>query len=428
MSRPLLFVGDIHLGRSPHRLEAAGLDPSQLDPAEAWRRVVRYAVCNDVQAVVLAGDVVDQDKDRFEAWAHLKRGVSELVAAGVRVLGVAGNHDHIALPRLATRIEDFTLLGRGGIWERVELDGVDLVGWSFPARHHSGNPLFSLGLDEALANCRPEALTIGVFHGHLDAGDSSYAPVRRVDLAARSVAAWFLGHIHIPDDLCSERPIGYLGSLVGLDRGETGSRGPWLITPTSASRLTARHLPLGPVYWTDIDVDVSELRLDADASDTLHSALESRIAQVAQGIDWLDAGDFSAVGCSVRFTGRSDERSRIHAFIDDRQCSELVFESRGMRWAVVHMSDHTRPARDLPALAAERTPLGQLAQLVVAIDTDGLDALPDSIRSVFERFDPLPWAADLERDPLPDQLAVTRSAALQLLDHLLLQRDKREVS
>ena len=195
LSRPVLFVGDIHLGRSPHRLAKADLDPSALNPACAWRRVVRYAIDQGVQAVVLAGDVVDQDKDRFEAFGHLQRGVADLVAAGVQTIGVAGNHDHIALPRLAERIPSFHLLGRGGSWERRQLEGVDLIGWSFPSRHHHADPLDSPGLDAAITNRRTDALAVGVLHGDLDAGKSAYAPVRSEALARRDVSAWFLGHI-----------------------------------------------------------------------------------------------------------------------------------------------------------------------------------------------------------------------------------------
>ena len=221
--RPLLFVGDIHLGRTPHRLGVDGMDPNELDPSEAWSRVVRYAVDRKVQAVVLAGDVVDHDEDRFEAFGHLSRGTATLVEHGIRVLGVAGNHDHVALPRLADRIPDFTLLGRDCTWQRVELEGVDLIGWSFNSRHHAGDPLESPGLQTALDARRSDALCLGVLHGDLDQSQSRYAPVRTEDLAQHPVSGWFLGHIHQPHDLTQARPIGYLGSLVGLDRSEMSS-------------------------------------------------------------------------------------------------------------------------------------------------------------------------------------------------------------
>lgn len=422
MTAPLLFVGDIHLGRSPHRLDAAGVDSTHLDPAEAWHRVVQYAVQHGVQAVVLAGDVVDQDKDRFEAWSHLSRGVHQLIQQGIRVLGVAGNHDHIALPRLAERIPRFTMLGEGGTWQREELDGVDLIGWSFPSRHHRGDPLAGKGLSSAIEQRRDSALLLGVLHADLDVGESPYAPVRRADLQRLPVDAWFLGHIHQPSDLSGTSPLGYLGSLVGLDRSETGPRGPWLVTPTSGGGLTAEHLALGPVYWTTLDVDLTGIPSGDDAHDRIHAAIEQRITEVTRDDRWLHDGDYSAVGCSVRLSGRTHARSNIHTFIQESHADRRVFDVDDRRWAVVHIADATRPAYDLSTLAAERTPLGQLARLLLALDAAGESAVPAAVQSAMDRVPPLSWSADLERDPLPDRAELIKSAATGLLDQLLDQR------
>lgn len=422
MSRPILFVGDIHLGRSPHRLAQADLNSSELSPVAAWRRVVRYAIENKVQAVVLAGDVVDQDKDRFEAFGHLHRGVADLVAAGIRTIGVAGNHDHIALPRLAERIEAFTLLGRGGRWERLELEGVDLIGWSFPKRHHYEDPLQSPGLDEALGSRRSSALSIGVLHADLDSGSSAYAPVRGADLAARDLAAWFLGHIHVPSQLQPERPIGYLGSLIGLNRGESGPRGPWLVQATSASTLTLEQVPLGPVYWTEIEVDLSELALEKDdAEDRIHAALEAAVGRSSQGDIWLQRGDFSAVGCTARLVGRVRGRAQIATFVRERKPRELVFECAGVRWVVVKMVDHTQPVIDLEQLAAQKTPAGSLAQLLCAVEAEGVQAIPASVRSAWSDVDPKLWVEDEEDYPLPDRVEMTKECIVRLLEQLLEQ-------
>ncbi len=133
----LLFVGDIHLGRRPSRLPADldfyALLPSDLTPEAAFRSLVDHAIAGGVDAVVLAGDVVDGLDDRFEAYAHLKAGVVRLIDAGVPLFAVAGNHDVEALPRLAAQIEGFRLIGEGGVWEAL------------PFRSVGGETLCSLG-------------------------------------------------------------------------------------------------------------------------------------------------------------------------------------------------------------------------------------------------------------------------------------------
>ncbi|MFZ4580969.1 MAG: metallophosphoesterase family protein [Myxococcota bacterium] len=142
MARPLLFIGDIHLGRRPVGLDAplveAGLNARDLSAAAGWRLAVQHAIDQQVRAVLLAGDVVDHEKDRFEAYGQLERGVRDLRQAGIPVIAVAGNHDGLVLPRLVRAIEGVTLLGGNGAWTRhaLEDDGplVDVVGWSFPQR------------------------------------------------------------------------------------------------------------------------------------------------------------------------------------------------------------------------------------------------------------------------------------------------------
>jgi DNA repair protein SbcD/Mre11 len=128
MTVRLLCVGDMHLGRSPgglggERLGLLDLDARQLGPRAAWERTVEHALEEAVDALLLAGDVVDAEDDFFEAYDALKRGVETLVDAGIAVLGVAGNHDVKVLPELAKHVADFRLLGRGGRWERAVIAG-----------------------------------------------------------------------------------------------------------------------------------------------------------------------------------------------------------------------------------------------------------------------------------------------------------------
>ena len=420
MGAPILFVGDLHLGRTPRRLEGAGLDVSRLGPAAALERTVEAAIRHGVQAVVLAGDVVDQDKDRFEAWSALHDAVAALVRAGVRVIGVAGNHDHIALPRLADRIQPFHLLGRGGTWEALPLDGVDLVGWSFPERHHRQDPLLSPGLDEALAARRADAHAIGVLHGDLNVRESPYAPVQRAALEQLGLDAWFLGHIHQPGDLTQPRPVGYLGSVVGLDRSETGPRGPWLVSPGPEGALGAAQLLLGPVAWTELALDVSALPDDDGALDALHALSHRAIADHVAQQHWLSDGAYEAIGIALRLTGRTHARPAIQQ-LAGLSLTERSFPVAGTPCVVHEVVDATRPAVDLQALAREPSPRGQIANLLQQLEAGTLSDVPVPVG--VEAFDPSPWRPDPDRVPLPERAEVLRAALVHLLDQLLAQRD-----
>ena len=303
----LLCVGDIHLGRQPARLPAGLLDEikaSELGPAAAWRLAVDFALADEVDAVLLAGDVVEQEDDFYEAYGDLRRGVDRLTAAGIQVLAVSGNHDVQVLPRLADAVPGFRLLGRGGAWEVRDVAGrdgrrVQVLGWSFPEPRVSTSPLVAHELPALDSRSAP---VVGLLHCDRDAAGSPYAPVRSAELAHAPVDAWLLGHIHKPDRLAPPRPIGYLGSLTGLDPGEPGPRGPWRLE-CAGPELALEHLPLAPLRWEEVEVALDGLESAEDVHTFAVSALDALHERLA-----AERFRPRAVGCRLRFTGRTAHR------------------------------------------------------------------------------------------------------------------------
>ena len=311
----LLFVGDIHLGRRPTKLpdELPGLRPADLGPAAAWRATVAHALAERVDAVVLAGDVVESLGDRFEAYGHLQSGVARLTEAGIPVIGVAGNHDVLALPHLAQQVPGFQLLGAGGTWAHADVKGADgatvrLLGWSFPAEKHRRDPLdgFQVPGAEGLA-------VLGVLHCDLDGPPTSpYAPVRRADLERQSVDAWLLGHVHRPSNLSGARPIGYLGSLSALDPGEPGAHGPWMVQVEGPGRVRATQVPLAPMRYEQRALDVSEVGADGALAPeaALERAVLATLAEVAAECDAEDA-QAKLVACRLTLKGRTAHHAEL---------------------------------------------------------------------------------------------------------------------
>ncbi|MBN1443387.1 MAG: metallophosphoesterase, partial [Planctomycetes bacterium] len=180
MAVKLLSIGDIHLGRRIGRVPA---DLGEIRVADAWRIAAHLAMEREVDGIILAGDVVDRTDDRFEAYGHLAREVERLVAAGIRVFAVAGNHDVEALPRLARHIPQVTLLGAGGRWSLEEIEGRSggsalLLGWSYAEERVRRNPLEDLPSSLA-GETRP---VLGVLHCTVNGGREDPAPVPRAEL------------------------------------------------------------------------------------------------------------------------------------------------------------------------------------------------------------------------------------------------------
>jgi DNA repair exonuclease SbcCD nuclease subunit len=366
----VLFVGDVHIGRRSGRLPADLTDydvaPAELTPGAAFRAMVDHAIEERVDAVVMAGDVVERDNCRFEAFGRLQQGVSRLLAAGIPVLAVAGNHDQEALPRLADLIEDFRLVGRNGRWEQVPIlrDGAPaahLVGWSFPSAVVRSSP-FAAGSPPPVAG---DGLpTLGVMHCDLDGGSGSgYAPVARRDLQRLDYAGWFLGHIHQPSDLSAGPHVGYLGSLSGLDPTETGRRGPWLVEIEGGGGISARQVALAPLRWERTEIGIEGLASDGDLLELVKRAVDELHRRIAP-----ELGKTRVVGCRITLTGRTEYHHEVERQLDSERIDELRLPVEGVLYFVDRVINRSRPALDLAQIARGDDPPALLARDLLALE------------------------------------------------------------
>lgn len=417
----ILAVGDIHLGRTPSRLPSELAEQARrFGPAIAWERTVEAAVEGGVRAVLLAGDVVDRDDDFFEAYGHLARGVRRLADADIGVIGVAGNHDVKVLPRLAGEIPAFRLLGAGGEWEHYEIadgrESVTVWGWSFPQARVMQSPLLKVPFK------RRPGLNLGLLHCDRGAGASLYAPVTGTELERAGLDGWLLGHIHVPDALTPASPNGYLGSLTGLNRGETGARGPWLITVHRGSIEQVEHLPLAPLRWQRLDVDIEGISEPADAKGRLLAALRGLDEELGDAAHRPDA-----VGLDVRFRGRSRFGAAAVAGFsgEDREC---IYKGAGdIHYFIESISPQNRPEIDLDELVERGDPPGLLAQRLLWIEEP--EGHPERDRLIALARSRLRDESRTSRwsglgEPLdPDPVEWLRDAGYRALETLLAQSE-----
>jgi DNA repair exonuclease SbcCD nuclease subunit len=420
----VLAVGDIHLGRTPSRLpEELAHRSRDLGPAGAWERTVKVAIDAGVRAVLLAGDVVERENDFFEAYRELEQGVRELTEAGIEVIGVAGNHDVKVLPRLAKHIPEFRLLGADGQWESCgiadDAESITLWGWSFPRKEVLTSPL----ADQSF-KCET-GINLGLLHCDRDAVGSPYAPVNSRELQQAGIDGWLLGHIHKPDGLSVESLNGYLGSLTGLDRSETGPHGPWLIDITRSRIESVEQIPLAPLRRESVDVDLEGIGEPAEARERVLAALrelDRQIMETSVSLNLVAAPD--AVGVHITLCGRTRFTTAVlDEFSGTRE--DVIYTGTDNRcYFIERISADTRPEINLEELARQPTPPGLLAKRLLWLnEPEGdpqRDALVAKARQRLRGQGQKPVWNGLDADE-PDPVEWLRKAGLRALDQLLAQ-------
>jgi DNA repair protein SbcD/Mre11 len=426
----LLLTADLHMGRRPSRLPEH-IDTGPLSSTACWSAIVDTAISERVDLVALAGDVVDQANRFYEAVGPFEEGVRRLAAAGIRVVAVAGNHDHETLGAVAGNLdpEIFTLLGRGGRWERVtiERDGAAALhvdGWSFAQTWCDEDPLRDYR--PAPADGVP---LLGLLHADLEVGVSRYAPVRLADLRRHPAALWLLGHVHAPalHELEGAATVLYPGSPQAMDPGETGAHGVWLAELDGASRFTLRKLPLSTVRYETLEVDVSGEESEAAIDTRVSGAVGDLLRETVEN----GCGPLRYLSLRVRLTGRT----ALHRVLPgrlERIVPELEMEHGGVTALVERATLATRPALDLAELARGRDAPGILARLALAIESGELSAaqealLQRAVRSADEVRGARTYRSVADRggegSARAESLEVLREHSLLLLDTLVAQKE-----
>ena len=285
-----LHAADLHLGASFKGLRSLSRSWSErLVTAipESYARLIDAAIAEQVDFVVIAGDVFDSSRASYADYRCFFKGLDRLGAAGIPVYLCAGNHDPLvswkreffALPEHVTMLPagapGFALFERAG--EPCALIGGRSFGTqAFPANESIASGITRAAAREALGVEAP--FFIGVLHTGLDL-DPDTAPASPRSLAAAGADYWALGHIHTPRTFPEERPrLAYPGSIQGLDINETGERGAWKVTLSEGAPPALEFVPTASVAWQRFSVDVEDCASVAGVGEKVMRALSHQSA------------------------------------------------------------------------------------------------------------------------------------------------------
>ena len=240
-----IHTADLHLDAPLHSLalkDQALCDLVGSATRGALAQIVTLCLEEDVDALLIAGDLYDRDLHSMKTAAFLTAQLERLNAAAIRVFIIRGNHDAASVITreldLPPNVHVFS--GHGGT-RQLEEFGVAIHGVSFarPQAPQSLLPKYPPPV--------PGHFNIGLMHTSLAGaeGHDTYAPCSVADLRNHGYDYWALGHIH-KRQVHGEAPyIVMPGMPQGRDIGESGAKSVTLVnlsdgTVTLEERRTSR--------------------------------------------------------------------------------------------------------------------------------------------------------------------------------------------
>ena len=226
LDSPLIGLANVE-GRVAERIRTA--------PRAAFEALVERAIEDDVDFLVIAGDLYDGTWRDYKTGLFFAEQMGRLNQARIPVYVLHGNHDaesQITKPLVLP--DNVSVFGtRKAETFRIDELNVALHGQSFREKAVIDNlvPDYPAPVDGAF--------NIGVLHTALGGmGDhANYAPCSVPELVAKGYDYWALGHVH-QGQVLNERPhVVFPGNLQGRHVRETGPKGACLVTVDELSLI-----------------------------------------------------------------------------------------------------------------------------------------------------------------------------------------------
>lgn len=246
-----IHAGDLHLGNpfgglsiTPSWLKEKLQTATQI----AVHRLVDDAIVAAVDFVVLVGDSFNTTTPDARAQLDLINELQRLADAKIKVYIIFGNHDFVNdWQRLPAFPENVTLFPAEVTTYHLQTtthETVAISGFSYTQRHISSDYVNQFPVKDTAADWH-----IGLYHGALgEVGVGNYAPFNLQALQQKHYDYWALGHIHVRETLQEQPFIGYSGSIQGLDKTETGSKGYYMVE-SQDHQLVPTFTPVAPITW-----------------------------------------------------------------------------------------------------------------------------------------------------------------------------------
>jgi exonuclease SbcD len=242
----------------------------------ALQNMVEAAVSEEVDFIVLSGDIFDLSDRSLRAQIRFQEAMELLARASVQVFIIHGNHDpmdgrHAVLTWPET-VHFFTS-------QEVEMKPAfnrkgDVVahiyGISYPTAAVTEN------LAKRYQVQARQMYNIALLHCNVD-GDPAhehYAPCTKQDLITAGMQYWALGHVHTRQVLNTEPHIVYPGNIQGRSVRELGPRGCYVVDVSTEGKSELTFHRTDALCWFHQTLSIDQITTEQALTDLITSHME----------------------------------------------------------------------------------------------------------------------------------------------------------
>ena len=251
-----IHAADVHLG-----VTYAVVGKSQKEIArelkqaafDAFEKVIDTAIEEEVDALVLAGDLLDSSRTFVKEKCFLQSQLNRLAPFGIPVVFALGNHDAGSAYVSGKHIYTF-----GSAVETIEVETRNGEHVAFSGFSYEVPVVATRKVQEYLAKSANCDFHIGVLHGELTTSQGRYAPFSIPELREKGYDYWALGHIHMCQEVSSQPCAWYSGTTQGANRKESGPKGALLVEITPGKTPVVHFIETSTMDWMEVELAISE--------------------------------------------------------------------------------------------------------------------------------------------------------------------------
>lgn len=377
----------------------------------AFNKIIKLALEEKVDAVLIAGDIFDGADRSLQAQLKFHRGLLELSQAGIPSFIVHGNHDPSnSWSHTLDWPENTTIFSANKVERMPVIREGETLAWiygnSYPQKEVNENLALAFKKDQE------QGFAVGLLHTNVgqQPGHDNYAPCSLQDLISKDFDYWALGHIHEFKILREDNPcIVYSGNTQARHINESGPKGCCLVTLNSNAPTNIRFVPTDVVSYRSAKVDVSGV----SSINEVLKAIQAQVEDLAK-----ESLTHEGLVAKLVLTGRTAIHNELQSPGATKTLTDEIntFFEGYSPWINVDLSSQTSGTYDINSLKNAKDFVADLINLCED-DKQIENKIRESMKPVFESWAGRKYLDDLSTEEIQTVTLNARNLALDKLVH-----------